>query len=110
MLPICKVCLQNGCNIIVRAATQHALAKEARIGVEAAKEAGRQEHDIVTTAAIVPSIAAPTPVATSVVTPVATSAAATAPRPNSRKRTSTRCMLISTLASPSFLVNDLAYL
>ncbi len=50
------------------------MAKQARIDVEAAREAGRQEHDIVAAASVVASIAAPTPVAN----PVAT----TAPRPN----------------------------
>ena len=76
------------------------MAKQARIDVEAASEAGRQEHDIVATDAIVTSIAAPTPVAT----PVAT----TAPRPNNRKDTLRWCMFISTLDSPSFLVDALA--
>ena len=81
MLPVCKVCFQNDCNIIVRVARQSALAKQARIGVEAANEVGRQQHDIVATAATVASISAPTPVAT----PTATPAATTAPRPNTRK-------------------------
>jgi hypothetical protein len=39
VLPVCKVSLQNGCNIIVRAARQNAWAKQARIDVEAAREA-----------------------------------------------------------------------
>ena len=69
------------------------MAKQAWIDVEATKEAGRQEHDIV---------AAPTPVAT----PAATFAAITAQRPNSRKHASTRCMFLSTLDFPSFLVID----
>jgi hypothetical protein len=80
------------------------LAKQARIDVEAAREAGRQEH--VAPAATVASLASPTPVAT----PVVTLAASPAPRPNIRKRTSTRCMFISTLASPSLLVDVVASL
>ena len=86
------------------------MAKQARIDVEAAKEAGRQEHDIVATDATVASIVAPTPVATPFATPNATPLATTAPRPNTRKRTSTRYMFISTIASHSFLVDSLASL
>ncbi len=70
--------------------------KQARIDVEAAREAGRQEH--IAPAAIVASIASSTPVTTPVVTLAATPAVTTAPRSNSRKRTSTRCVFISTLA------------
>ncbi len=86
------------------------MAKQARICVEATREASRQEHDIVAAAPILASIAAPTPIATVVVTPAATPVATTAPRPKRKKRTSTRCMLMSTLASPSFLVDDLTSL
>ncbi len=82
------------------------MAKQSRIDVEAAREAGLQEHGIVAAAAIVASIAAPPPVATPAATPVAT----TAPRPNSRKRISTMCIFISSLASPSFLIDNVASL
>ena len=84
------------------------MAKQARIDVEAAREAGRQEH--VAPAAIVASIASPTPVTTPVVTLAATPAVTTAPRSNSRKRTSTSYVFISTLASPSLLVDVVASL
>ena len=110
LLPVCKVCLQNDCNIIVRATRQNALAKQARIDVEATKEVGRQEHDIVAAVAMDSPIAAPTPVATPFATPIATPVATTAPRPNTTKRTSTRCMFIPTLASPFLFVDALASL
>ena len=42
VLPVCKACLENGCNIIVREARQNAQAKQARIDAKAAREAGRQ--------------------------------------------------------------------
>ena len=82
------------------------MAKQAWIDIEATRNAGRQEHDIVTTATIITSIAAPNPVATPAATPDAT----IVPRLNRRKRTSTRCMFISTIASPSCLVDALASL
>ena len=97
---------KNSFNIIVRAARQNKLAKQARIDVWAACEAGRQEHYIVAATAIVASIAAPNSVATTAATPAATAA----PTPSTIKRTSTKCMSISTLVSPSFNVYALASL
>jgi len=87
VLPVYKVCLQNGCNIIVLATRRNALAKQARVDVEAVKEAGRQEYDLV--------VADATPVTT----PAAIPDANAAPRPNSTKRTLTRrvCVYICLL-------------
>ncbi len=74
VLPVCKACLENGCNIIVRAARQNAQAKQATIDDMAAREAGRQERvDIEADA---------TPAAT----PVATPATIALPKPKSNKR------------------------
>ena len=41
VLPVCKACLENGCNIVVRAARQNAQANQAMIDAIAAREAGR---------------------------------------------------------------------
>ena len=92
MLPVCKACLENGCNIIVRAAIQNARAKQARIYVDATKESGPQEHAADEAAASVATADASTPAAT----PVATSAS----KPKNRKRTSTKyeCVYILLLS------------
>ncbi len=42
-LPICKACLDDGCNIIVRAARQNANAKQARMEIENARDLAREE-------------------------------------------------------------------
>ncbi len=43
VLPICKACLDDGYNIIVRAARQNANAKQAKIQIENARELAREE-------------------------------------------------------------------
>jgi hypothetical protein len=45
MLSVRKVCLENGCNIIVRAARKNARTKQGKIDADAAREAGRQNRD-----------------------------------------------------------------
>ena len=87
VLPACKVCLENGCNIILRVARQNAEAKQAKIDSAAAREAGRKERDDVIEAAakaIAPSVAI------AVASTIATPDASSAPKPKSKKRTSTR--------------------
>ena len=81
------------------------MAKQAKIDIDAVEDADRQEYDIVAAVVNVASIDALAPVAS----PAATPAATTAPRPNSRKRTLTRCICISKLVYPSCLVDALAY-
>jgi hypothetical protein len=78
VLPVGKVCIENGCNIIVRAAMQNAEAKQARINAAAAREAGRKERVTV-------EAADSTPDATAGAAPDASSA----PKPP-KKGTSTR--------------------
>ena len=51
VLPACKVCLENSCNIIVCVAKQNAEAKQAMIDSAVAREAGRKERDDVEAAA-----------------------------------------------------------
>jgi hypothetical protein len=46
VLPICKMCLDNGCHIIVRGARQNAEVKQAKLDIKAAREARRQEKDV----------------------------------------------------------------
>ena len=41
--PICQVCLENGCHIIVRQARQNARAKQAMLDVAASREGMRQD-------------------------------------------------------------------
>jgi len=43
VLPICKACLDNGCNIVVCAVRQNAKAKHARVEVDRDREALRAE-------------------------------------------------------------------
>ena len=43
VLPICKACLDYGCNIVVRAARQNAKAKHARMEIDMDREALRAE-------------------------------------------------------------------
>jgi len=64
VLPVCKVCLENGCNIIVRAARQNAEAKQSRIDAAVATETGRKERVVVEAAAATP---AATPGATTII-------------------------------------------
>ena len=56
VLSICKACLDNGCNIVVRAARENAKAKHARMEVDTDREALRAEalavdeaHEVATT-------------------------------------------------------------
>ena len=42
VLPACKMCLNNGCHIIVRGARQNAQAKKDKLDAEAAREASRE--------------------------------------------------------------------
>ncbi len=86
VLPACKVCLENGCNIIVRVAMQNAKAKQAMIDSAAAREAGRKERDDVEAVAKAIAHSAAIAVASTIATPDASSA----PKPKSKKRTSTR--------------------
>jgi hypothetical protein len=94
VLPVCKACLENGCSIIARAARQNAEAKQARMEVAAAREAGRQEREV-EAVATASAIAAASPAATiadshRVATPVATSA----PKLKSSKRTRCVCLYL----------------
>ncbi len=43
VFPVCKACLDDGCNIIVRAARQNANAKQARMEIENARDLAREE-------------------------------------------------------------------
>ncbi len=43
VLPICKACLDDGYEIIVRAARQNANAKQAKMQIENARELAREE-------------------------------------------------------------------
>jgi len=102
-LPVCKACLENGCNIIVCAAIQHARAKQSRINDEAVKESGRQYNAALEAAKTDDITRASTPVATPAATPVATPA----PKPKSRMRTSTRCECLYILLLPFLLLHVL---
>ena len=43
VLPICKACMESGCNIVVRSARQNAKAKHARMDLDRDREALRAE-------------------------------------------------------------------
>ena len=94
MLPACKVCLENGCNIIVLGARQNAEANQAIIDSAVVREAGRKEHDAIE--AVAKAIATPVAIAVAytVATPVATPDAPSASKPKSKKRTPTRCVCL----------------
>jgi hypothetical protein len=106
VLAVCKVRLENGCNIIIRAARQSAKAKQARIVVAAARKAGRQEREVeaaATAAAIAVATSAPTfATLTSAATSAAISVGTSAPKPKTRKRT--RCVCLYLLSLPLLLL------
>ncbi len=90
VLPVCKVCLENGCNIIVRVARQNTKAKQAKIEAAATREAGRQVRED-EAAAIAGAIVAATTIASN---PAATPATTSAPKANSRKRIRRVCVYL----------------
>ena len=47
MLPICQLCLDNGCHIILRAARQNARAKQAMLDVASSRASRRQDKLVV---------------------------------------------------------------
>ena len=44
VLPACKMCLDNGCHIIVRGARQNAQAKQDKLDAQATRDAARQTN------------------------------------------------------------------
>ncbi len=46
VLPICKMCLDNGCHIIVRGARQTVEVKQAKLDAKVVREIRRQEKDV----------------------------------------------------------------
>jgi hypothetical protein len=80
VLPACKLCLNNGCHIIVRGARQNAQAKQDKIDAKAAREARREAEAMASAGAATTSPAA--------------EATLTSHAKKSRKRTATRynCM------------------
>ncbi len=94
VLPVCKVCLENGCSIIVRAAGQNAEAKQAKIDAAAAMETGRKERDVAEAVANAIETPAATTIATTAATSGANPDASSAPKPKNKKRTSTRCVCL----------------
>ncbi len=85
VLPTCKLCLNNGCPIIVRGARQNAQAKQDKIDAQADREARREAHAMTSESAATTS-----PIAEATSTSHA----------KSRKRTATRynCMHVNMYA------------